>query len=51
MSLEQISDLLGHRSVTVTAEVDRHPLSPVRSGHLDAIAELTKSPAAGEPVD
>ena len=48
--LEQISDLLGHRSITVTAEVYRHPLSPVRSGHLDAIAELTKTPTANEPT-
>lgn len=46
--LEENSDLLGHRSITVTAEVYRHPLSPVRSGHLDAIADLTKTPTAGE---
>ena len=46
--LEENSDLLGHRSITVTAEVYRHPLSPVRSGHLDAIADLTKTPTVGE---
>ena len=46
--LEENSDLLGHGSITVTDEVHRHPLSPVRSGHLDAIADLTKTPTVGE---
>jgi integrase len=49
--LEQISDLLGHRSVTVTAEVYRHSLSSVRSGHLEAMADLTKSSTAAEHND
>ena len=38
--LEQISDTLGHRSVTVTAEIYRHPIAPVRSGHLAAMNQL-----------
>ncbi|MCB2175773.1 MAG: site-specific integrase [Actinomycetales bacterium] len=38
--LEDISDTLGHRSVTITAEVYRHPIAPVRSGHMVAMNQL-----------
>jgi integrase len=38
--IEDISDTLGHRSIAVTAEIYRHPISPVRSGHLKAMAAL-----------
>ncbi len=38
--LEDISDTLGHRSVTVTAEIYRHPIAPVRSGHMAAMSQL-----------
>ncbi len=38
--LEDISDTLGHRSVTVTAEIYRHPIAPVRSGHIAAMSQL-----------
>lgn len=46
--IEDISDTLGHRSITVTAEIYRHPIAPVRSGHvaaMDAITSGTKKPA------
>ncbi|MGQ0630467.1 MAG: tyrosine-type recombinase/integrase [Sporichthyaceae bacterium] len=39
--LEDISDTLGHRSIAVTAEIYRHPIAPVRSGHLAAMTALT----------
>lgn len=35
--IEDISDTLGHRSVSVTAEIYRHPITPVRSGHAAAM--------------
>ena len=38
--LEDISDTLGHRSVTVTAEIYRHPIAPVRSGSMAAMSQL-----------
>ncbi|WP_182113851.1 MULTISPECIES: tyrosine recombinase XerC [unclassified Actinotalea] len=39
--IEDISDTLGHRSVAVTAEVYRHPIAPVRSGHMAAMNQFT----------
>jgi len=36
--LEDISDTLGHRSVTVTANAYRHPIAPVRTGHMAAMS-------------
>lgn len=42
--IEDISDTLGHRSVTVTAEIYRHPIAPVRSGHVAAMARLGAPP-------
>jgi integrase len=39
--LEDISDVLGHRSPTVTAEIYRHPISPMRSAHVAAMSALT----------
>ena len=39
--LEDISDTLGHKSISVTAEIYRHPIAPVRSGHKAAMAALT----------
>lgn len=38
--LEDIADTLGHRSVTVTADVYRHPIGAVRRGHLGALISL-----------
>lgn len=38
--IEDISDTLGHRSVAVTAEIYRHPIAPVRSGHMAAMIQL-----------
>lgn len=38
--IEDISDTLGHRSVNVTAEVYRHPIAPIRSGHMAAMNQL-----------
>lgn len=38
--IEDISDTLGHRSVAITAEVYRHPIAPVRSGHMAAMDQL-----------
>jgi integrase len=43
--LEDISDTLGHRSVAVTAQIYRHPLAPVRSAHVKAMAALVPKPA------
>jgi integrase len=39
--LEDISDVLGHRSPTVTADIYRHPISPTRSAHVVAMSALT----------
>ncbi|MDT0164512.1 site-specific integrase [Actinotalea sp. AC32] len=44
--IEDISDTLGHRSVAITAEVYRHPIAPVRSGHMAAMDLLVPS---GQP--
>ena len=41
--IEDISDTLGHRSVNVTAEIYRHPIAPVRSGHMVAMNQLIDS--------
>ena len=41
VSLEAISDTLGHKSINVTAEIYRHPIAPIRSGHFDAMSALT----------
>ena len=38
--IEDISDTLGHRSVAVTAEIYRHPIAPIRSGHMVAMNQL-----------
>jgi len=38
--IEDISDTLGHRSITVTAEIYRHPIAPIRSGHMAAMNQL-----------
>lgn len=43
--LEDISDTLGHRSVAITAEVYRHPIAPVRSGHMVAMNQLLPATA------
>lgn len=42
--IEDISDTLGHRSVAVTAEVYRHPIAPVRAGHMAAMSQLLPAP-------
>lgn len=41
--LEDISDTLGHRSVNVTAQIYRHPIAPVRTGHRAAMSALTEN--------
>ena len=38
--IEDIADTLGHRSITVTAEINRHPIAPVRSGHMVSMNQL-----------
>lgn len=38
--IEDISDTLGHRSIAVTAEIYRHPIVPVRSGHVAAMSAI-----------
>ena len=40
--LEDISDTLGHRSVSVTAQIYRHPIAPVRTGHRVAMTALAE---------
>lgn len=45
--IEDIADTLGHRSITVTADVYRHPLTPVRTGHLGALDDVS-TPSARE---
>ncbi|MGW6130764.1 tyrosine-type recombinase/integrase [Cellulomonas sp. NPDC055163] len=47
--LEEISDTLGHRSVTVTAEIYRHPIAPIRSGHIAAMSQLGSQPSRAAP--
>ena len=42
--IEDISDTVGHRSVNVTAEIYRHPIAPVRSGHMVAMNQLIDRP-------
>jgi len=42
--IEDISDTLGHRSVSVTAEIYRHPIAPIRSGHMAAMNQLIDTP-------
>jgi len=42
--IEDISDTLGHRSVSVTAEIYRHPIAPIRSGHMTAMNQLINTP-------
>ena len=38
--IEDISDTLGHRSISVTAEIYRHPIAPIRDGHTAAMNHL-----------
>lgn len=45
--IEDIADTLGHRSITVTAEVYRHRLAPVRTGHVGAMEALRPAHAEG----
>jgi hypothetical protein len=48
--IEDISDTLGHRSITATAEIYRHPIAPIRSGHMVAINQLiTTAPERKNP--
>ena len=47
--IEDISDTLGHRSVAVTAEIYRHPIAPVRSGHMIAMNQLFDTPPSPRP--
>ena len=42
--IEDIADTLGHRSITVTAEIYRHPIAPIRSGHMIAMNQLFDTP-------
>ncbi|NMR21153.1 tyrosine-type recombinase/integrase [Cellulomonas fimi] len=42
--IEDIADTLGHRSVNVTAEIYRHPIAPIRSGHMAAMHQLATRP-------
>jgi len=41
LRIEDIADTLGHRSITVTADVYRHPLNPIRTAHLTALNAVT----------
>jgi hypothetical protein len=45
--LEDIADTLGHRSVTITADIYRHTITPTRTAHLTALDNL----APPEPPD
>jgi integrase len=38
--LEQNADVLGHRSPTITADIYRHPLTPVRDHHVPVMSDL-----------
>ncbi len=44
--LEQIADLLGHRSPTITADIYRHPISDLRTPHVDFVTEIADGPAS-----
>ncbi|HEY8717990.1 site-specific integrase, partial [Pengzhenrongella sp.] len=42
--IEDIADTLGHSSISVTADIYRHPIAPVRSGHMAAMNQLIDAP-------
>lgn len=44
--LEQIADLLGHRSATITADIYRHPISDLRAAHVGLMTEIANGPAS-----
>lgn len=44
--IEDISDTLGHRSIAVTAEIYRHPIVPIRSGHVAAMSAIAAAKRA-----
>lgn len=48
--LEDISDTLGHRSVSVTAQIYRHPIAPVRAAHRDAMTAIMSDEREAEPA-
>jgi integrase len=47
--LEDIADMLGHRSPTITADIYRHPVNPVRDGHMAVMAALVDESTASSP--
>jgi integrase len=38
--LEDIADVLGHRSPTITADIYRHPVNPIRNHHVEVMEGL-----------
>jgi integrase len=44
--LERIADLLGHRSPTITADIYRHPISELRTTHVDVMTQIADGPAS-----
>ena len=46
--IEDISDTLGRRSVNVTAEIYRHPIALIGSGHMTAMNQLINTPPRSE---
>jgi len=42
--LEDIADILGHRSPTITADIYRHPVHPVRDTHLAVMTTIATRP-------
>jgi integrase len=50
VALEDIADTLGHRSVTVTADVYRHPLAPIRTGHMAAMSAFGNAQSEPPPT-
>jgi integrase len=48
--LEQIADVLGHRSPTITADIYRHPLTPTRDHHVTAMTAIAFTSNETEPA-
>lgn len=48
--LEQIADVLGHRSPTITADVYRHPLTPTRDHHVTVMTTIADMATSEDPT-
>ena len=49
--LEDIADILGHRSPTITADIYRHPVNPVRDHHVGVMTAIATAPRDADLSD